>query len=199
MKKIFITFVAILAMAFQAHAVNPLEALGNVVNSVTSTDKFEIKSLEGTWTYQSPAITFDSDNALNRAGGAAASAAVESKLAPYYSRLGLSTVKITFDAEGNFTITLKKITIKGTVTKDGDDGRLTFNFQSDSKVKLGKVSAFASKSALGVLTLTFDASHVLAIVEKIASISSNPSLKSLASVLKGYDGVYAGAKFKKGK
>lgn len=199
-KRIF-TIMAIGAAVFLAGlrctAFDPRSALEGLVNAVTSTDKFEVASLEGTWKYVSPAISFKSDNALNKAGGAAASAAIESKLAPYYTKLGLSKVQIVFDAEGNFTISINKIKLTGTVTKDDDQGNLTFNFKANSSINLGKVSAAASKSATGQLTLTFDASRVISIVDKVASLSGNSTLSTLSSLLNSYDGVYAGAKFKK--
>lgn len=200
MKKIFFMALAALFIAvIPARAFNPLEAVKGVVNNVTASDKFEVSSLQGTWNYSAPAISFKSDNALNKAGGVAASAAVESKIAPYYKTLGLETAEMTFDAEGNFTLKLKMITLTGTVTKDGDDGKLTFNFKASGKFNLGKVAAFATKSALGELTLTFDASRVISVVSKVASVAGNSTLKTLSGVLNSYDGIYAGARFTKSK
>lgn len=190
---------AVIAGGADAAAVNPLEALRGMVDEVTATDKFEISALEGTWAYESPAVSFKSDNVLNRAGGAAASAAIESKIAPFYTRLTLDSAKFVFDAEGNFTLTVNKVTLRGNVTKDSDEGALTFHFNSSGKISLGKVSAFATKSATGTLTLTFDASRVISVVEKIASFSKNETLTTLSSLLNSYDGVYAGAKFCKSK
>ncbi len=195
---LFIAAAAVLS-PIAAKATSPLDMLGNIFNTVTSTDKFEVSSLAGTWSYQSPAVTFKSDNALSTAGGVAASATIESKLSPYYKRLGLNTMQFAFDAEGNFTLTVKKVTLKGTVTKNGDDGSLTFNFQSSRAINLGHVSAKASKSATGVLTLTFDASRVISIVKGVASFTKNSSLQTISTLLDSYNGIYAGAKFKKSK
>ena len=195
---LFIAAAAVLS-PIAAKATSPLDMLGNIFNTVTSTDKFEVSSLAGTWTYQSPAVTFKSDNALSTAGGVAASATIESKLSPYYKRLGLNTMQFIFDSEGNFTLTVKKVTLKGTVTKNGDDGSLTFNFQSTHATNLGHVSAKASKSATGVLTLTFDASRVISIVKGVASFTKNSSLQTISTLLDSYNGIYAGAKFKKSK
>ncbi|MCI8735181.1 MAG: DUF4923 family protein, partial [Clostridia bacterium] len=35
------------------------------------TSKFEIADIQGTWSYQAPAVSFQSDNALNKIGGSA--------------------------------------------------------------------------------------------------------------------------------
>lgn len=200
MKRLLIALVALLALGVSAsRAANPLDILSGVVGAVTSTDKFEIKDLEGTWEYKSPAVTFKSDDALTKAGGVAASAAAESKLAPYYNRLGLNTVVITFDAEGNFTVKAKKFSLSGTAVKDSDSGLLTLKFQAAGKLNLGHVSAIASKDATGVLTLTLDASRVISIVDKVASIANNSTLKTMSQLLDKYDGIYAGAKFKRKK
>lgn len=198
MKRLFlILLTAVMVSDFEASAGNPLETLGGIVTSLTSTSKFEIKDLQGTWSYQSPAVSFKSDQALNKIGGTAASAALESKMAPYYQRLGLDTIVLTMDAEGGFEMKIKAITLKGTATKDSDDGALTFNFSAFGKTNIGRISAQAQKSATGVLTLTFDVSHVIAIVDKVASIANMQSVSTLSSLLKSYDGIYAGAKFKK--
>lgn len=183
--------------SLSASAVNPLEAITGIVGAVTATDKFEVSSLEGTWKYTSPAITFKSDNAVNNIGGAAASATIEAKLASYYKKLGLNTAVFTFDAEGNFTLALKKVTLKGTVTKNDDAGALTFNFASNSGYNIGAVSAFATKDATGVLQLTFDASRVIDIVTKVAEYANNSTLSTVSTMLNSYDNIYAGAKFKK--
>lgn len=200
MKRLLVALVALLALGVSAsRAANPLDILSGVVGAVTSTDKFEIKDLEGTWEYKSPAVTFKSDDALTKAGGVAASAAAESKLAPYYNRLGLNTVVITFDAEGNFTVKAKKFSLSGTAVKDSDSGLLTLKFQAAGKLNLGHVSAIASKDATGVLTLTLDATRVISIVDKVASIANNSTLKTMSQLLDKYDGIYAGAKFKRKK
>lgn len=183
--------------SFSASAVNPLEAISGIVGAITSTDKFDIASLEGTWKYKSPAITFKSDNALNNVGGAAASATIEAKLASYYKKLGLNSAVFTFDAAGNFSLELKKITLKGTVSKDDDAGALTFHFASSSGYNIGAVSAFATKDATGVLQLTFDASRVIDIVSKVAQYANNSTLSTVSTLLNSYDNIYAGAKFKK--
>lgn len=185
------------AAVFNTTAGNPLEALGGIVSSLTSTSKFEIKDLQGTWAYQSPAVSFKSDQALNKIGGTAASAALENKMAPYYTRLGLNTLVLTMDADGNFEMKIKTITLKGVAVKDSDSGALTFNFNAFGKTNIGKIAAEAQKSATGVLTLTFDVSRVIAIVDKIASVANLQSVSTLSSLLKSYDGIYAGAKLKK--
>lgn len=198
MKRTLITLFAALVLSMPSLlASSPLDFLSGVVSSVTSSSKFEIKDLEGTWQYKSPAVSFKSDDALAKAGGVAASAAAESKLAPYYKRLGLNTINITFDAEGNFTIKAKKFTLTGVAVKNSDSGELTLQFQAAGKINLGKISAIATKDATGVLTLTLDASRVISIVQKVATFANNQTLNTMSDLLDKYENIYAGAKFKK--
>lgn len=188
---------AVLANMPAIHAGNPFGGLGDLISGLTAKNDFDLKELAGTWVYSSPAVTFKSDNSLNRIGGVAASAAVEAKLAPYYQRLGLTSAVVTIDSEQNFTIKIKAVTLTGTITRDDDSGSITFNFSAKGKINLGKVSAMATKSANNVLTLTFDASRVITVVEKVATFTKNSSVTALSKLLSSYEGVYAGAKLKK--
>ena len=54
-----------------------LDALGGFVNNVTANSKFTVDDLVGSWSYTSPAVSFQSENALKNIGGAGAATAVE--------------------------------------------------------------------------------------------------------------------------
>lgn len=170
-------------------------AIGSAISNLTASSNFEVEDLRGTWSYESPAVTFKSDNALQKLGGAAASKTIEDKLAPYYKQAGVTELKLTVDDQNNFTMQLKRGSLKGTVSKDAD-GNLEFNFKALGKVKLGKVSAFATKSG-STLNLTFDVSKLISLVKAISSVSGISSLKAASSVLSSYDGIYAGFKLTK--
>lgn len=170
-------------------------AVGSAISNLTASSKFEVEDLRGTWTYDSPAVTFQSDNALQKLGGAAASTQIEEKLAPYYKQAGVTDLKLTVDDQNNFTMQLKRGSLKGTVSKDAD-GNLEFDFKALGKVKLGKISAYATKSG-STLNLTFDVSKLISLVKAISSISGSSSLQAASSLLSSYDGIYAGFKLNK--
>ena len=189
---------ALFVAAPAALAFDPLQAIGSIVSNATATTKFEIADLQGTWKYSSPAISFASDNALSQIGGIGASAAIESKLAPYYKKLNLTSAQITFDAQGNFEIKLKRGTIKGVATKQGDDGALVFAFQGVlTGREVCEVAARATKSATGELTLTFDASRLIELVKTISTYANNSTLTTVSQMLESYENIYVGAKFTK--
>lgn len=200
MKK-FITIISlalIISAGFSSRAANPLDALGSVVGSLTSSDKFDLASITGKWGYESPAISFKGGNAVNKIGGAAAAATLEKKLEPYYKTLGLTAMTVTIeegtDSAYTFTMNLGNVPLKGTLTKDNDAGMLTFNINALGKIKLGAISAKAETNATGELSLTFDATRFMQIVSKVAGATNNAAAKSIDKLLSGYDGLYIGAK-----
>ncbi len=197
MKKLLFAAAAILFLSSPASAFNPLEALKGAVQSATATNEFKISSLEGTWNYSSPAISFKSDDALSQLGGAATSSTIEENIAPYYEKLQLNNTVITFDAEGNFQININKLKLKGKVSKDEESKLLVFNFSPTLKVNIGKVSAKATKDVSGNLTITFDATKLVRAAQKVASFAKNSNLNSISEILDKYDNIYLGADFTK--
>ncbi|MGN0223549.1 MAG: DUF4923 family protein, partial [Muribaculaceae bacterium] len=188
---------ALFVVAPAALAFDPLQAIGSIVSNATATTKFEIADLQGTWKYSAPAISFASDDALSQIGGIGAATAIENQLAPYYKKLSLTSAEITFDAEGNFEIKLKRGTLKGVATKQGDDGTLLFTFQgSITGRQVGELAARATKSATGELTLTFDASRLIQLVKTISTYANNSTISTISQMLESYDNIYIGAKFK---
>lgn len=157
-------------------------------------DKFTVDDLVGSWSYDSPAVSFESDNALKKIGGAGAATAVESKLAPYYKTLGLNKTTLTVDTEHNFVMKLGVAQLKGTVEK-GEDGSLVFAFNAFGKINLGKVSAHATKVG-STLNLTFDATRLIQILTKVAGVLNNSTLKTVTDLINSYDGIYMGFKLK---
>lgn len=195
--------VAVMALSQEVSAFDPsslfngngLSGIGNAVSSLLANKNFEVDDLVGSWTYTGPAVTLQSENALQKVGGAAAATALEGKLEPYYQRFGMTAMNLTVAEDHSFVMKLKKGQMKGTIEKDEESGKLIFSFNALGKISLGKVSAEASKAG-GVLILTFDMSKLVTIVEKVSKISGSTSAKSLSALLSSYDGLYAGFRMK---
>jgi len=173
---------------------NPLGKLGSILGNVVANDNFTVDDLVGDWTYTSPAVSFQSDNALKKIGGAGAATAVEDKLTPYYKTIGLNKTTLTVDAEHNFTMKLGVAQLKGTIDK-AEDGSLIFAFNAFGKLSLGKVSAHATKAG-STLNLTFDATKLIQILTKVAGVLNNATLKAVTDLVNSYDGIYIGFKLK---
>lgn len=170
--------------------------LGTILNNVLGKSDVTVADLQGTWTYVEPAVAFKSDNLLKKAGGAAAATTIVNKIKPYYQRVGLNKMVLTVNADSTFIMKSGMATLRGDITKD-KDGNFTFNFKALGKVKVGKMTAIISKTATGNISLTFDASKLIVLVERIASISNVSSLKSVSSILSSYDGLNLGFILKK--
>ena len=199
-KKLVLALVAVMAVSANGYAFdwNTLSNsnLGSLINGVISSDKVEVSDLVGTWTYYGPAVSFKSENFLEKAGGAAAASAIESKLTPYYKKAGIVGSKFTFDANGNVTVKLANgKSFTGKVTKGTKEGTLIFNFSKLRNNKLGNLTVYVTKGT--DLSLMFDVSKLQTLVSTIAKYSNRTSLSTASSLLSKYKGVYAGFKMKK--
>lgn len=216
MKKIILAIYAMLFLgAISAGAVDPrdilrglssksdsttqnsgLGAIGNIIGNLTSNNKFTVDDLVGSWTYTGPAVSFASDNALKNIGGAAAATAVETKLEPYYKRLGFTRTTLTVNQDHSFEMKMGVIQFKGTIEKT-DDGNLKFNFSALGR-NLGAVAAHATKSG-NTLNITFDSTKMVKMLTTVSSKLNISTLKTLSSLLNAYDGIYMGYKMTKTK
>lgn len=172
-----------------------LESLGTKLG-VISPRKVDVAYLTGTWNYNKPAVAFQSDQFLAKAGGIAASAKVESELAPYYSRVGLDKMVLTVEPDSTFTMKFARGSLSGTVATGTTDGTITFNFKVMG-MTLGGTKAYVNAENASTMSITFDVSKLLSIMQKVAAFSGNTSLKTLSSLLSNYDGLTAGFNLKK--
>ena len=127
MKRIFIALVAAIGLSAPAVQAFDLKGLvkgaasaagkGNsgvdsalgIIGGLLGSSDVTIDQLVGTWEYKRPAVAFQSDNFLKKAGGMAAAQAVEDKILPYYKMLGITGLKFTIAKDGTFTFTVKLI------------------------------------------------------------------------------------------
>lgn len=172
------------------------DILGGVVGGLLSTDKVDVKNMVGTWTYSSPAVCFKSDNFLQKAGGSAVAGTIESKLAPYYKTAGLNKMVLTINEDKSFTMQSGKITARGTIETDGQ-GDVYFNFKALGKIPAGKMKAYVTMTAGKQMSLMFDVTKLVKIVEMVGNVSGSTAVKGVSDLLKSYDGVCAGFKLNK--
>lgn len=203
---------AILLSALPSHAWNLKDLLGkaqetignnsdvtNIIDGLLGTSDFDIASLEGTWEVTGSAIDFGSEDALSKIGGKAAKLAIEKKLDPYYKQYGLTGSSITFDAEGNFSLSIKRITITGYVTK-GNDGKFITTFTALGKTRIADMATFFEKGATGqTLSIMWDARKALNVLQTVASLTKAKTASALSSLLNQYDDMYLGFRLNKVK
>lgn len=167
--------------------------LTNIIEGVFTKSNLTLADLVGEYSAQGPAVTFKSDNLLQKAGGIAGAATIESKLNPYYEQYGLNNMTLTVDEEYNFTMKIKSISLKGTITENSPgEGIFDFNFNVLG-IKLGKFTAYIEKSGKN-LNLMFDASKLKSFISTVAKLTGNSMASTVGSILDSYDGACIGWK-----
>ena len=161
-----------------------------VVNAVTGNQTID---MTGTWTYSGSAIEFESDNLLQKAGGAAAAAVAEKKLDEQLAKVGIKDgqVSFTFNADSSFTSTVGKRTMTGTYSYDATDKVVHLRY-----FKLLNMNAKVNCTSTN-MDLLFNSDKLLKLIAFISSKSSSTTLKTISSLADSYDGMMLGFALKK--
>ena len=153
------------------------------------------KALVGSWTYDEPAIQFESKNLLDQAGGVVASQSVADNLSPYYEALGLKTGSISLDLrdDNTCTYTIGGKTIDGTYEFDDETKKLS--------LKMGLIPLPAAYlSVVGnQMAMTFDSSMLLGLIKVVGANSSQSNLAAVSKLAESYDGMKTGFTFSRNK
>lgn len=167
------------------------ETVSTVVSSVTGGSTVTTSSISGTWTYASPAVEFESDNALTSAAASLTTSSIETKLASLYTKAGIKqgAFSFTFNSDSSFSCTVSGKSLSGTYSINGS--ALTLNFTAVSSINLGSLTTQTTLSGSS-LSLLFQADELLTFVSKVASISSNDTLSAISSIIDQYNGLKLG-------
>lgn len=173
-------------------------AVKDAVTAVTGGKTLSIENLAGTWTYTSPAVQLEGDNALKNVTGSVATAELEKKMKEQCAKVGIveGTFKYTFNTDNTFTCVLKGRTLSGTYTLDTSAKTVTMNFGKTSKLQLAKMTASVTL-ADDQLSLLYDADKLLNFLTKLSSLTSNSTVQTLSSLANQYDGMKLGFELKK--
>ena len=149
----------------------------------------------GTWNYTAPGIRFESDDWLDRLGGAALETAVAGKLEKAYALAGIEpgVCCFAFDDEGGVTITAGTRMLDGTYEFDAATETLTFRIVKGGYdlCTLTSHAYLDGKKLQVVFPVTGLVRMATAIGERIESLSA------VADLLDNYDKVYAGFEFER--
>jgi hypothetical protein len=174
----------------QTTASSSTDILGSILGAIgVSTG-----SIIGTWVYQEPSVQFTSDNLLAKAGGTVASAKVVQQLDPYYQKVGIKPGKmtITLNADNTCSWTIGAKKYSGTYSFDRSAG--TLEIQS---TVFAFPTAYVTTNASN-LSLTFDSTKILQIVQGAKALSTSGStLSTISSIASAYDGMKTGFLFRK--
>lgn len=171
---------------------NVTDVIGNVIEGVFTKSNLSLSDLVGEYQSQGPAVTFKSENLLQKAGGIAGAATIESKLKPYYEKYGLTGMTLTVEENANFSMKIKGIKFSGDITKNESEGTFEFNFKVAS-LKIGKFTAYVEKSG-STLKVMFDASKLKDFISAVTKVTGNSMAGTIGSLLDSYDGACIGFK-----
>ena len=166
--------------------------IGNLIEGVFSKSDITLEDLVGDYVSTGPAVTFKSDNFLQKAGGVAGAAALETKLQPYYEQYGLTGMTLVVNDDASYIMTVKGIKLSGTVTRNDGDGTFTFNLMAMG-MKVGQFTAYVEKTGKN-LNLMFDATKLKEIISTVGKFSGMTIAKTLGTILDSYDGACVGFK-----
>lgn len=196
--KILIVAVAIACcqMSVKAQSISDLfssSTVSDIVDDLLGGGTATSSNVVGTWSYTAPAVELTSSSTLAAAAGTAITSKVESTLATYCEKAGITAGKliVTMGSDASFSFTLSGgKSIGGTYSVT--DGVVTFTFAASS-ISLGSIDSKASVSG-DSLSLLFTTDKLLSLVTSLSS-SSSSTLSSLGSVISNYDGMLVGLAF----
>lgn len=145
------------------------------------------------WSYDSPAVRFDSENELANLAGNALVGTVEGKLQSAYNLVGIKkgSCSLTLNADNTFSMVLGRRTLTGTYTYAADTHAIDLMF--DTKLlKLSSLSGYAYIDGEN-LDVAFDCTKLVNFLSALGSKVS--MLNSLTQLVDSYENVYLGFTF----
>lgn len=169
------------------------QTLTNAADKATD-GKLTQYALPGTWSYSSPGVRFEGDDAAADLGAQLLSAALSDQLGKIYAKAGLTpgTGSITFDREDGFSASLGEQKIEGKYTYDAETHVVSLSSDHEKLKQYGSVSgrAYIDGSALQLL---IPATKLLEIVQSVSAQSE--SLAGVSALLANYQNLYIGFSF----
>lgn len=172
------------------------DTLGSFVGGLFSRDDLTVSDIVGNWKYVEPAISFQSENLLLKAGGVAATEKIRDKIEPYFRAAGLDKLEMTIGEDSTFTMSLKRGSLKGTISKnlpEDSEANFIFSFKAFGSLSMGKMETYITRSGDN-MSLMFDITKLVQLLQKLSSLSGYNTAKDLSSLLDKYDGIHAGFK-----
>ncbi len=166
--------------------------IGNALQGIFTKTDLTLDDLVGEYESTGPAVAFKSENFLQKAGGIAGAAALETKLQPYYEQYGMIGMPLKIDKDATITLMVKRIKLNGTVIRNDGDGTFTFNIMV-AGMKIGQFTAYVQKTGRD-LDLMFDATKLKELISMVGKFSGSKLTASLSTLLDSYEGACMGFK-----
>lgn len=184
-------FVAALLLTGNSHAqsIKDLFNKENIEKAVNAVTGKSTADMTGTWSYTGSAIEFESDNLLQKAGGAVAAKKLDEQLAKVGIKAG--QMSFTFNADSTFSAKVGQKSMKGSYSYDASTQKVNLKF-----AKLIGMNAKVNATST-TMDLLFESDKLLKLITFLSSKSSNSTLKSIGSLANSYDGMMLGFSLQK--
>ena len=156
------------------------------LTSIFSSDKqATADNIVGTWAYDSPAIVFESEDFLSKAGAALAAQKLESSLQKTMEKYGITKDKfsITFKEDGTFTEIIRGNSFSGKWSVSDNKLKLTYQL---------KTMEITTQKEGNQLMFVTDASKLLSLMQTLGSKSTNSTVSTVTSLMKKVKGMQCG-------
>lgn len=191
-RNIMIALLIIVSATTHAQSLKDLFSKDNIKNAIeTVVDKATGKemSVTGTWTYEKCKIEFESDNFLQKAGGAIAATKLEEELDGILQKIGIEQGKMsyTFNSDSTFSSKSGKIQSRGTYSINQSTGEMSL------KMVGGLLKSNCTLKVSGsTMDMLYDADKLLSIITAISGATDSKMLDSVSGLLGKYDGLKIG-------
>ncbi|MDO4930918.1 MAG: DUF4923 family protein [Bacteroidales bacterium] len=150
--------------------------------------------LIGTWNYQKPSCSFESENLLSQAGGVVAANKIETEMSSALSKVGIKegSCAFTFNKDNTYTATIGSKKISGNYTLNASENTITLTYLKGVASMTPKITKSGS-----TISLLFESDKLLNLVSTVSALSSSSSAKTLSSLVSNYDGMYIGLEMQK--
>ena len=161
---------------------NTSDLVSGLTSIFSSNKQATADNIVGTWSYDSPAIVFESEDFLTKTGAALAANKLETSIQNTLAKYGITKDKfsITFEEDGTFTETIRGKSYSGKWAVEDSKLQLTYQL---------KTMEITTQKEGDQLMFVTDASKLLNLIQtlgaKTATRSSFSTITALAKNIKG--------------
>ena len=165
---------------------NTSDLVSGLTSIFSSNKQATADNIVGTWSYDSPAIVFESEDFLTKTGAALAANKLETSIQNTLAKYGITKDKfsITFKEDGTFTETIRGKSYSGKWAVEDSKLQLTYQL---------KTMEITTQKEGDQLMFVTDASKLLNLIQTLgAKTATNSSLSTITALAKNIKGMKVG-------
>lgn len=165
---------------------NTSDLVSGLTSIFSSNKQATADNIVGTWSYDSPAIVFESEDFLTKTGAALAANKLETSIQNTLAKYGITKDKfsITFKEDGTFTETIRGKSYSGKWAVEDSKLQLTYQL---------KTMEITTQKEGDQLMFVTDASKLLNLIQTLgAKTATNSSLSTITALAKNINGMKVG-------